>query len=179
MKPLIGAPASSADFDHPLEMLSACHDRVKDRIDTLERLVKHLPQHGCDEQARQAATNVMRYFDTAGEHHHDDEERDLFPALERTRAHDGAAAALIARLLDEHVRLKAMWQTLRTELECIAAGAGAALDAAHVERFGALYRQHIDLEERELLPLAAAALAESETAVLGAAMARRRGVTSP
>jgi hemerythrin-like domain-containing protein len=179
MKQLIGSPSSAADFDHPLEMLSACHERVLDRVETLERLVKHLPVHGSDEQAQQAAANVMRYFDTAGEHHHEDEERDLFPALERTRAHDAAAAALIARLRDEHVRLKAMWQTLRAELQCIAAGSSAALDAAHVERFGALYRQHIDLEERELLPLAGTALAESETAALGAAMARRRGVTSP
>jgi hemerythrin-like domain-containing protein len=179
MKSLIGANASAADFDHPLEMLSACHERIGDRLETLERLVAHLPQHGCDEQARQAATNVMRYFDTAGEHHHDDEERDLFPALERTRTHDAAAAALIARLREEHVRLRGMWQTLRAELQCIAAGSGASLDAAHVERFGALYRQHIDLEELELLPLAEKALGESDTAALGAAMARRRGVTPP
>ena len=176
MKPLIGALASAADFDHPLEMLSACHDRVKDRIDTLERLVAHLPEHGCDEQARQAAANVMRYFDTAGEHHHADEECDLFPAIERTRAHDAPSVALLGRLREEHVRLRGLWQALRPELQSIAAGSSASLDAALIERFGALYRQHIDLEELELLPLAEEVLGESVTATLGGAMARRRGV---
>jgi hemerythrin-like domain-containing protein len=176
MKPLIGSHPATADFDHPLEMLSACHDRVLDRVDTLERLVAHLPVHGCDEQARQAAANVMRYFDTAGEHHHEDEERDLFPLLAREAPEDAAATALIVRLKDEHVRLRGMWQALRGELDAIRQGSAAQLDAKRIARFGALYRQHIELEELELLPLAERVLADADKRVIGAAMAGRRGV---
>jgi hypothetical protein len=42
-----------------------------------------------------------------------------------------------------------------------------------------LYRQHVELEELELLPLAEKALGESATTALGMAMARRRGVSPP
>jgi hemerythrin-like domain-containing protein len=166
----------AADFDHPLEMLAACHERIEDRIETLHRLRIHLPQHGCDEQARQAAVNVMRYFDTAGEHHHDDEERDLFPAL--TAAAQGASElrSLIERLESEHSMMRTLWRRLRTELEAIAAGASAQLDARLVEDFSSLYRSHIALEESQLLPAAERVLDAAEKERLGAAMAARRGV---
>ncbi|MGZ9080052.1 MAG: hemerythrin domain-containing protein [Burkholderiales bacterium] len=173
MRQLIGANAPAADFEHPLEMLAACHERIEDRIETLERLVAHLPEHGCDEQAQQAARNVMRYFDTAGEHHHQDEERDLFPALARL-AEDSDATALVARLLNEHAKMRALWQRLRSELEPIAQGTRATLDADLVKEFGLSYRGHIALEESQLLPLAARLLADPEKNALGASMARRR-----
>jgi hypothetical protein len=45
-----------------------------------------------------------------------------------------------------------------------------------VEAFASLYRRHIEREEAELLPRAAATLAAHELATIGGAMARRRGV---
>jgi hypothetical protein len=48
--------------------------------ETLLRLVTHLQTHGADRPAQEAASAVMRYFDTAARHHHEDEEQDLFPA---------------------------------------------------------------------------------------------------
>jgi hemerythrin-like domain-containing protein len=167
-----GAPA--ADFDHPLEMLAACHERIEDRCDVLERLVAHLAAAGCDEQARQAASNVVRYFDTAGEHHHEDEESDLFPLV--AEKGDAGAQHLIGRLRSDHAEMRRLWQPLRAALQAIAAGGASALDAALVERFTTLYRSHIRLEESELLPLAARLLDAREHAALGEVMARRRGV---
>lgn len=55
--------------------------RIEAQCETLKKLAFHLRDHGNDEQARQAAAYVLRYFDTAGMHHHRDEEEDLFPAL--------------------------------------------------------------------------------------------------
>src|SRR4051794_27833306 len=110
MAQLIGGGAPAPDFDHPLELLAACHERIADRIDTLERLIAHLPEHGCDEQAQQAAANVIRYFDSAGEHHHEDEERDLFPAIERASGENRDALTLIARLREDHTKMRALWQ---------------------------------------------------------------------
>ena len=164
-----------ADFDHPLEMLEACHDRIEERLETLARLVEHLAQHGADDQARQAAANVMRYFDTAGEHHHEDEELDLFPKLAASSASDGETMQLIEHLRRDHTEMRRIWPELRAALDAIPNGSGA-LDAALVQRFIVLYRRHIELEESKLLPLAQRALALPEQAALGAAMAARRGV---
>lgn len=165
-----GAP----DFDHPLEMLAACHERIEDRCDLLHRLVEHLAQNGCDDQARQAASSVLRYFDTAGEHHHEDEEVNLFPAL--LEADPREAAALVQRLCEDHVEMRKSWQTLRETLVELETGVAAMLPAADVERFTALYRAHIQREEAHLLPLAQRVLGEEAMAAIGDAMAHRRGV---
>jgi hypothetical protein len=66
-----------ANFDHPLEMLTACHERIEAQCETLRRLAEHMPRHGCDAQAQQAASNVMRYFDSAVRHHREDDEPNL------------------------------------------------------------------------------------------------------
>ena len=47
-------------FDEPFEMLTACHDRVRRGLDLLQRLHAHVLQHGVDDRARDAATDVLR-----------------------------------------------------------------------------------------------------------------------
>ena len=170
--PLRGAGAIP-DFDHPLEMLAACHDRIEDRCELLHRLAAHLAAQGCDQQASQAAASILRYFDTAGAHHHEDEERDLFPALIAKDA--GASSALVAALLADHAAMREAWLQLRVSLLRIADGAGT-LEPTEAARFTTLYRAHIAREEAELLPLAQRVLDGDTIEALGAAMARRRGV---
>jgi hemerythrin-like domain-containing protein len=167
--------ATTADFDHPLEMLAACHERIEDRCGLLHRLLGHLERAGFDEQAAQAATSVLRYFDTAGEHHHRDEEADLFPRL-RSKTSDADASRLLARLIADHVEMRAAWKALREPLQRIAAGTSAMLDATVVARFTDFQQRHIALEEAELLPLAERLLDASDYLALGGAMAARRGV---
>lgn len=166
------------DCDHPLEMLLAGHERIESQIDTLRRLAAHVREHGCDEQARQAAADVMRYFDTAGRHHHDDEELELFPRLLRCAAGQNAerAAMLVVWLTGEHRKIDSAWQAQRSLLERIARGQTAELCESAIDRFAAFYRGHIAVEEQQLLPLAAALLSHAEVAAIGAAMAKRRGV---
>ena len=96
----------SASFDDPLAMLSACHERIRRQLDTLSRLERHLPEHGCDTDARVAARAILRYFDAAAPHHHEDEEVDVFP---RVVARAPECAALVARLEEEHAALAANW----------------------------------------------------------------------
>ena len=62
----------AADFDHPLEMLAACHDRIEERCELLHRLSRHMRDAGADAQAREVAANVIRYFDTSGYNHRRD-----------------------------------------------------------------------------------------------------------
>jgi hemerythrin-like domain-containing protein len=171
-KDLFRTPA--ADFDHPLEMLVACHDRIEERCALLHRLCQHIQETGVDSQARQAAENVMRYFDTAGENHHLDEENDLFPLL--IEAGRDGCEALVLRLRQEHAQMRTAWASLRERLSRVAAGQPAALEAEEVERFTSLYRAHIELEERELLPAAQRLLDPPALAAVGEAMAGRRNV---
>lgn len=165
-----GAPAPT--FDDPLEMLLACHGRIQAQCATLHKLLAHLPQHGGDTQAQQAARAILRYFDTAGRHHHDDEEKDLFPLLRATS--DSTAHALVARLLDEHKEMDAAWQQLRPYLTELADGKSAVLDATAAEHFIDVYDRHIALENSELLPLAKRLLTATQLLTLGKSMAARR-----
>jgi hemerythrin-like domain-containing protein len=173
MDNLLGGTAAPG-FDDPLEMLQACHGRITAQCDTLQRLVVHLQMQGNDEQATQAATAILRYFDTAGQYHHQDEEQDLFPVL--LASGDQEAAAYVAQLLEEHKVMDAAWQALRPLLVAIAADSADTLDADVAAHFIECYARHIEFENGQLLPLATKLLNAEQLQVLGRCMAERRGV---
>jgi hemerythrin-like domain-containing protein len=178
--PLTLHSAPAAGFEVPLEMLAACHQRVQTQCATLQRLVPHMAAHGADPQAREAAAAVMRYFDTAARHHHQDEEIDLFPALIDSMAGSDAVCLrdLIAALRADHRALEAHWRSLRRLLEQVALGAVSTLPLDEVQAFVSLYERHIAREEAELLPMAARLLSEAELDRIGLAMRTRRGLAS-
>ena len=173
-----GFSAPTAGFEVPLEMLSACHARIERQCATLRRLVPYLAKHGAVFDARSAAANVMRYFDTSAKHHHADEEEDLFPALIESMAGSDPVCLreLTALLTAEHRELEAHWQDVRAVLERVAAGENVLLDAHAVEAFVGLYERHIEREESELLPMAARLLSNDELDRVGRAMRERRGL---
>jgi hemerythrin-like domain-containing protein len=166
-------PAPS--FNTPLDMLHACHDRIMDQCATLQKLMQHLPMHGCDTQAQQAAQAILRYFDTAGQFHHQDEEVDLFPLLSACSNPD--ADKLMQQLLAEHQSMDAMWGNLRSQLQEIADGKTANLERKIVADFSLAYGRHVMLENMKLLPLAAKLLDDEQLQVMGKNMAHRRGVS--
>ncbi|HYL90185.1 MAG TPA: hemerythrin domain-containing protein [Burkholderiales bacterium] len=162
-------------FDEPLEMLAACHERIEDRLATLERLSAHLAAKGSDAEARAAAQSILRYFDTSGAFHHQDEDEDLFPLL-RARAAERSRddlCGLIDELGREHVTMTGEWQRLREELAGITQGE-ARLDAEGAVRFAGLYRRHMQRETAAVLPFAREALTLEERSRLGERMAARR-----
>ena len=171
-----GAPA--VGFEVPLEMLAACHGRVQHQCDTLLRLLAHLQTHGADRPAQEAASAILRYFDTAAHHHHADEEQDLFPALLESMAGSDAVClhALTASLCSDHRLLEQRWAALRQRLFQVTEGAASALADADVPGFVQSYQQHIAREEAELLPMAARLLGDAELDRIGLAMRARRGV---
>ena len=175
-----GFDSPAVGTEVPLEMLSACHGRVERQCETLRRLQAHLPVHGSDEQARTAAVNIMRYFDTAAQDHHADEEEDLFPLLRQVATGADAASLnrLMAELLEEHQVLAQHWARVRAALQAIAAGSSSELDAGAVDALIALYDAHIAKEENELLPAAARLLSEVQLAQVGRAMRERRGIAA-
>ena len=175
---LPGHNSPGGSFEVPLEMLSACHQRVDKQCSTLRRLVVHLAKNGADNDARQAATAVMRYFDTAAKDHHADEEVDLFPALIESMA--GSDAVCIREMVDaltlDHRALESHWLALRQVLQDIEAGQTPS--SFDVEPFITLYERHIAREESELLPMAARLLSDDALQDIGRAMRLRRGITT-
>ncbi len=177
---LPGHAAPAVGFEVPLEMLAACHGRVQHQCDTLLRLLAHMKDHGSDRPAQEAARAVMRYFDTAARHHHEDEEQDLFPALLESMAGSDPVCLreLTASLCADHRALEQRWVALRQRLLQVADGSASTLDDADVPGFVQLYAQHIAREEAELLPMAARLLSDAELDRIGLSMRARRGLAS-
>jgi hemerythrin-like domain-containing protein len=154
-------------------MLRACHERIQRQCATLAKLATHLRHDGLTDNARRAAADIHRYFSSAGQQHHADEEQDLFPRL---RA-DPTLAGLLDSLAREHAEMDTLWQRLEPLL--------AAPDTIHdldaftrlAGEFNALYAQHIARENSELLPHAEQLLSVEQQRDLGARMAARRGVS--
>ncbi|MDY0961609.1 pyridoxamine 5'-phosphate oxidase [Massilia sp. CFBP9026] len=172
---------AAPDFTQPIAVLKHCHGRIRKQLATLEKLLEHLPQHGADEQARQAASAVLRYFDKAAHLHHDDEEQDLIPMLRATAQGDDAAIlqALAPTILQDHKDMDALWQDLHEQLTGIAEGTGTVLSENQVRRFVASYTSHMEREESTMAPMAMRLFSPEQMARLGQAMQLRRGIAAP
>ena len=116
-------------------MLDACHERVERMLGLLVKIRDHVAMHGADGQARDAARDVMRYFDQAGPRHHEDEELHVFPALLAQR--DPAVLAVVIRLKHDHAEMGVMWAEVRASLLAMTA-AGTDWPGLHERRAPAL-----------------------------------------
>ncbi|MGD2081635.1 MAG: hemerythrin domain-containing protein [Chromatiales bacterium] len=168
MEPFADTPP---DFDDPLGLLGACHDRIRRHCEILIRLGQRLVRDGPDAEVREAAAAVHRYFALAAANHHQDEELDLFPLLRS----DPELGALLDTLGGEHRAQEQAWTRLAPGL----ADPDAIDDpAAWARAAGAFARDnllHVETENRLLLPRAAEMLDAAQLSGLGKAMARRRG----
>ena len=95
--------------------------RVESQLTSLERLVPHLLQHGCDISAQDAARVLMRYFDHARPSHPRDDD-------------------LLNR---EDKALGSVYAELRGRLKDIADGRSGLLPIAKVAAFTRFYREHM------------------------------------
>jgi len=171
-------PDTAPDFDQPVAVLKHCHGRIRKQLATLEKLLAHLPEHGADDQARQAAAAVLKYFEKAAHLHHDDEEQDLIPMLRAVVQGEDATTlqALAPVILQDHKDMDAMWQDLHEQLTAIAIGAGTQLSGSTVQRFSQRYLNHMEREESTMAPMAMRLFSPEQMAQLGQAMQRRRGI---
>ena len=175
---LPGFSSPAAGPEAPLSMLADCHTRVERQCRTLERLLAHLPAHGSDRAAQEAAQAVLRYFDLAAPNHHADEEVNLFPALLEAMAGSDAVCIreITGQLCAEHRQMETLWARLRGPLQAVAEGQASALSNEAVQGFVTAYRAHIEREDREVLPMAGRLLGETALTRLGEAMRQRRGI---
>jgi pyridoxamine 5'-phosphate oxidase len=171
-------PDTAPGFDQPIAALKHCHDRIRKQLATLQKMPAHLALHGADEQARQAAQAVLKYFDQAAHLHHADEEENLMPMLQSVAQGEDAAslAHLVPGILQDHDEMDAMWQSLHEQLSSIAAGSAAVLSESAMLRFSQRYAEHMEREESQIAPMAKRLFSAAQMAQLGAAMQVRRGI---
>lgn len=182
---LPGFHSPGAGFEKPFDMLAACHERVDRMLALLVKLQHHLSRTGCDEPARQAARDVMRYFDQAAPLHHQDEELHVFPPL--LAGPDPELRSAVERLLQDHRDMEGAWVIARAVLHEVAhrseatqpqAAGALPVDAElALTRFAALYHSHLQTEDQLVYPAARLALFPADLHTMSADMMRRRGLT--
>lgn len=171
-----------AGFDDPIGMWLGCHRRIEKQLATLSKLPGHLADKGVDAEASNAAQAILRYFEKSAPHHHGDEDRDIFPLLEKriTDARDLERFRTLRRQLEaEHERMAAVWARLKKPLQGIAEGLPKTLDAAEVAAFREIYASHIPAEDGSIPDLARRYFTAEDLETLGRSMADRRGVEFP
>ena len=135
-----------------------------------------------DAEASTAAQAVLRYFATSATHHHDDEEKDLFPLLEQRIADPGERArfdALRRELERDHREIESHWARLRKPLAAIAEGLTRNVPASEVHAFVAAYARHILAEESAIEEFFDRWLNEDDRQALGRSMSARRSSAAP
>ena len=162
--------------EHALELLYACHDRVRHFSALAARLAAHVAALAfaadIDADARLAATNILRYFEQALPHHHADEEEDVFPAL---RALDDAQLQQHLDALEaEHALLDASWRDVQPWLKQLEQGFRPVRMPAALTYLTTTYPAHAAREEREVFP-AIARLSPITINTIAARMRARRG----
>ncbi|WP_293763658.1 hemerythrin domain-containing protein [uncultured Aquitalea sp.] len=163
--------SGGATFEQPLDMLLACHDKIRRFCDQLDKLPAYIAEHGVNEPVKNTIDSVVRYFDVAGPAHHTDEEEELFPVL-LERVPD--AAPRIEQLSAEHGYLHSCWNAIRDDLVALRNGDIKSISQNAVEEFVRQYREHAASEEAWLIPTADHALTDEEKRQAGRRMAARR-----
>jgi len=161
------------DFDDPLGVLRACHERMLAHCEILRKLPAHIAANGVDDEARSAVNRVVSYFSTSAAHHHQDEEQDLFPILNRQSL---KLADIVYRLKQDHEKLDQLWQQLLPDLKKPGTLAENTGFAGRANAFCEACAEHINVENKELLNMAQHILSHQQLQDIGRAMARRRGL---
>ena len=129
-------------------------------------------------RSRSCAADMLKMFHDRLLAHHDDEERDLFPAVLRVaQPGDEAerAQAMVAQLVREHREIAQLWKQLEPAVQAIANGYLPRLDSALLQDLVRRFNEHVRIEEEEFLPFAQRVLARQaeDMAMLGSALHQR------
>lgn len=146
-------PSSSTVHSEPIQDFSHCHDGIVSKLDMLGELPDLLAPAA---RARDIAEKAVAFFQVAIFEHHQDEERELFPAV-LSSAEPGEETAqvkiMVKRLTDEHRELEALWKQLESGLKKFAKGHASDINVNEVQRLVTQYKAHASYEEAEFLPL--------------------------
>jgi Hemerythrin HHE cation binding domain len=165
----------ATEVDAPLQDFSTCHAGFVTLLETSLGLPEMVATAA---RARSCAADVLKMFRHRLLAHHDDEERDLFPAVLQ-HAQPGAEAeraqAMVAQLVREHREIAQVWKQLEPAVQAIASGYVPRLDSDLLHELVRRFNEHVRAEEVEFLPFAQRVLARQaeDMAALGWALHRR------
>jgi hemerythrin-like domain-containing protein len=146
-------PDANPSGDEPLTNFSQCHAGILTHLGKLSSLPALLEPAA---QARRIAQETADFFRKVIYEHHQEEERELFPAV-LASAQRGAererVQVLVDQLTAEHRQVEAMWTRLEPGLKAVAKGHDSTLEASAVQRLVEAYTAHARFEEQEFLPL--------------------------
>jgi hemerythrin-like domain-containing protein len=173
------APPSLSESigDEALSVFARSHVNIVERMQQLGELPERLARAGLNDENRACAAGLYRFFNDAVLDHHDEEERELFPAMRHSATpgdEAGLVDSLVTRLEREHRELEALWDRIEPALRRLGRGKPAELDAAVVKELVERYRAHARFEESAVLPLAERRLKSGDRAALALALAMRR-----
>ncbi len=117
------------DFSKPIDLLLACHNNIRN--------FSYILAFSDSEVNLKKARN---YFDTSFIYHHQDENEDIFPLI---AAKHPETKATIDKLEEQHELLNELLAQYKTQPENNAA-----------KKLYNLYITHLELEEKEVFPLA-------------------------
>ena len=176
-----GKPESS--FADPIGLLADCHRRIERFLSVLVEVSAQA--HGDSLTGEQSAglEAALRYFREAAPKHTDDEEETLFPRLRSLdRPELKILLEKISSLERDHARADRLHAKVgRLGYAWLASGSLAPHEAEQFSRLvgelADLYREHIQIEEHELFPAAAAVLERAERDAMAREMKARRGLS--
>lgn len=137
------------------ESLDQAHRAALQMLQSFKHLVDELGGKGLDDAARTSAREILAFFNGPGRHHHEDEERHVFPGLLSSK--DAELVQHVRRLQQDHGWLEEDWRELAPQIEAIADGYNwydMAMLSSALPVFTALYHEHIALEESLVYPAA-------------------------
>ena len=153
-----------------LDLIERMHRIQLLLCDALERIADGLPQD-IDRRLCQQAIDALRNDIPL---HHQDEERGLFPLIERRAEPSDNIQPILAKLAQEHRTDEGYSAELIESLETLSEGrklANPDMVGYMLRGFFESYRRHIQWEDTVVLPLARARLTEADIEDLGRTMA--------
>ncbi len=153
------------------QFLMACHRRIEQRLDTLERAAQAIALR--PEEAIAALRSALQFLDSSGALHTQDEEESVFPRL-RARMEPGERVYL-AQLEHDHAEAGAIHRRLRRLADEASIGnVDAAAVQEAVQQLTSLYRRHIASEDSTLVDYASRLLSPEDREAIAAEMRARR-----
>jgi hemerythrin-like domain-containing protein len=145
---------TALNTDAPLTNFSHCHEDMFEQLRQLAELPALLAPAAL---ARETAQQALTFFQDVMFTHHQEEEKDLFPAVQAS-AQKGEERlhvdAWVDGLVAGHRSLEKLWHGLEPELKKAAKGQDSHVSTAQLEAFVTRYSQHAAQEEQKFLPLA-------------------------
>ena len=177
-----------AAIQDPLQHLVACHDRIEQRLQILERVIPHLRSDSEEKrrEARQALDNALHFLEVMGSLHTQDEEESVFPRVLASAGDDAPMLRELTTMLEtQHREKEAVFEQLKSHVAGFPASPSppspeqASRFEGLVAQLAGLYRPHIMIENERLIPLSAAHLNPADSDEIRQEMRARRGADEP